>query len=697
MNVRAFGRAVDRSRMLAEERHLSALRDAYERLLRRAGRDAAASLRAQAVTAASDWQPPPDGSLFDANAAETDAAARLRAAHRRIVNQVGEEILASVGLAWNIANPLADELLANAAQRTGVVLGEAVQFILRDTIAQAYADGLAVTDAAALIQDKIAAASPWQAEMLARTDLNGLSNGASVAAARLVGVETKTWLTAADERVRPEHQEANGQTVPIDQPFQVCGEELAFPGDPAGSDGCTCNCRCAVVYTEVTAERSRETREAIMAAATTRAPESVAWVSDIAFEGAATDDGRYMLPNAVSWRELPIPLMAMTETGAGGHEGAFLAGKIIEIERDTETDVDGDPLPEGVVAIRARGVFDVGGENGAEVARIVGEQFVRGVSIDPGLVDTVLRDPETGELFEKRDVTPELMEKWMFGDLQAAFREYVIAGATVCPTPAFADAKIVITASGARRYRPSLWAPLVIEDLAALVASASESPVRPPRDWFLTEELPGPTPLTITDDGRVFGHIALFDSCHTGFPGTCVSPTRSPSNYAYFHVGEVETAEGDCLPVGKLMFGSKHAPIHMARQDAARHYDDHGKVAAFLRVRDGEFGIWVAGALRPGLTEAQLLELRANPPSGDWRPVNRRLDLVALLAVPVPGYPIPRAEAGLVASGDEIQVDALIASPGVIEAGPEVMQAMARAGLCEDTDAAIDALAASVA
>ena len=45
----------------------------------------------------------------------------------------------------------------------------------------------------------------------------------------------------------------------------------------------------------------------------------IRWMSDIAFEGTATDDGRYILPGALDWRELPLTLMALTtnETSSG--------------------------------------------------------------------------------------------------------------------------------------------------------------------------------------------------------------------------------------------------------------------------------------------------------------------------------------------------------------------------------------------
>jgi hypothetical protein len=46
--------------------------------------------------------------------------------------------------------------------------------------------------------------------------------------------------------------------------------------------------------------------------------------------------------------------------------------------------------------------------------------------------------------------------------------------------------------------------------------------------WFRNPHLDGPTPLTVTDDGRVYGHLALWGTCHTGFDGVCIEPPHSP-------------------------------------------------------------------------------------------------------------------------------------------------------------------------
>ncbi|MFE6405112.1 phage minor head protein [Streptomyces alboflavus] len=55
---------------------------------------------------------------------------------------------------------------------------------------------------------------------------------------------TKTWMPRADERVRAEHRQARGQTVPVSEPFEVGGFPLMYPGDPTAPPHLSINCRC---------------------------------------------------------------------------------------------------------------------------------------------------------------------------------------------------------------------------------------------------------------------------------------------------------------------------------------------------------------------------------------------------------------------------------------------------------------------
>jgi hypothetical protein len=63
----------------------------------------------------------------------------------------------------------------------------------------------------------------------------------------------KQWITAEDERVRGPHKEAHLQIRDIGELFEVGGESLMMPRDPAGSPENVINCRCqSVPYIEET-------------------------------------------------------------------------------------------------------------------------------------------------------------------------------------------------------------------------------------------------------------------------------------------------------------------------------------------------------------------------------------------------------------------------------------------------------------
>jgi hypothetical protein len=194
-------------------------------------------------------------------------------------------------------------------------------------------------------------------------------------------------------------------------------------------------------------------------------------------------------------------------------------------------------------------------------------------------------------------------------------------------------------------------------------AAAGFAPVYPPADWFADPELAGPTALTVTRDGRIYGHAALWDSCHVGFPGRCIAPPRSSSGYSHFHLGEISTAEGHEVFVGKITLASGHASTAsgMTEQAARAHYDDTGTVAAYVRAGDDQYGIWLAGSVRSDLPAERLQDLRANPVSGDWR----NGELIAAHCVPTPGFPVPRVASRLAASAAEPPL-ALVVSTGLM-------------------------------
>lgn len=86
---------------------------------------------------------------------------------------------------------------------------------------------------------------------IARTQTTRLENKARIDAysigEKMGYTMVKQWVAVGDDKTREAHLHANGQIVPIDEPFIVDGEELMYPGDPNGSAENIINCRCTMI------------------------------------------------------------------------------------------------------------------------------------------------------------------------------------------------------------------------------------------------------------------------------------------------------------------------------------------------------------------------------------------------------------------------------------------------------------------
>lgn len=84
----------------------------------------------------------------------------------------------------------------------------------------------------------------------ARTAVTGAQNAGrqeSYNRAKEMGLPLrKRWIATKDGRTRHEHALLDGQTVPLDKPFQIDGHKLMFPGDPTGLARLVWNCRCTM-------------------------------------------------------------------------------------------------------------------------------------------------------------------------------------------------------------------------------------------------------------------------------------------------------------------------------------------------------------------------------------------------------------------------------------------------------------------
>ena len=101
------------------------------------------------------------------------------------------------------------------------------------------------------LQTRMSGMNKSSAVRTARTAVTGAQNAGrmdSYVAATKMGIEMeREWVSSLDARTRPEHADADGQVVGVDEPFIVGGEKLMFPGDRGGSGWNIYNCRCTQI------------------------------------------------------------------------------------------------------------------------------------------------------------------------------------------------------------------------------------------------------------------------------------------------------------------------------------------------------------------------------------------------------------------------------------------------------------------
>jgi hypothetical protein len=677
MSIGELNSMVDEATLIILATHEDPLTDLYEQALLRIGRDGARQFLAEqnmeSVVAAA-WTP---GYLATPELSE-DEHDEADAIHQAAADHFALLVLATLGLAV-----ISAELLVQLSAQAGDAISDFALDKLRRIVANSNAEGLTVEQTAERVRDEFTHLAPNEARLLARTQLTQIINeGAIRAAQALARTKTvyKTWNTVGDNRVRAAHATTGGQTVPVNQPFSVGGFLMMYPGDFSAPPHLVYNCRCSLSFTETLSvsasapivleapmsmldqikltNTTNATATSNLAAAVTITVDEehdhaeeltpVPWRGVLTLEKVATSDGRFF--HDWSHRELPLPLNAQT-TIAEGHMGAEVAGRIDRIWKQAASEVEGlEHLGEDAVAVMGEGELTTPfGVN--EIAPMIRDQTLRGVSVDFSVEEMGLRDTETDELVSPDEIDNPL--ELMFGSRYRpeALRS-TIAMATIVGFPAFAGASLTLLASANGQLGQLVtsaygWQIPVEEDDWALIASAA--PLEPPRAWFEDPLLAEPTPLQVTPDGRVFGHLAEWGKCHRGIRDACVIAPHSRSDYAHFHTGALTTDDGD-IRVGRLTVGIPHAPITASKRSAEAHYDNTHAVVAFVRCGEDKHGPWLAGAVKSNATPEQVRDLKANPPSGDWREEEGALELIAALAVPVAGFPI----AAISASGEEI-------------------------------------------
>ena len=138
------------------------------------------------------------------------------------------------------------------AQIVGTTRNQAmsiINLITREAIAEGLGQQATARRLIQAMREQGGTLSRQRAGVIARTETHMAASAAQHEAAGATGLPMrKQWASARGERTRDSHQDADGQTVPLDQPFIVDGEELMYPGDPSGSPETVINCRCVELF-----------------------------------------------------------------------------------------------------------------------------------------------------------------------------------------------------------------------------------------------------------------------------------------------------------------------------------------------------------------------------------------------------------------------------------------------------------------
>ena len=538
-------------------------------------------------------------------------------------------------------------------------------------------------------------------------DSGAVQNNAIVRAAQFGQDEDdpldKVWISTIDGHTRPTHWAADGQRVPLSASFTVGAEQLDYPQDPKGSPGETKNCRCRVgilardeklpdevdrhterldgrdatavhregsqadeiARREVAGNvRARDDQEGIgrvasgapseqeysMADDTTEAETFRTFTAVLAFFGEPTSDSRMLAKKMdLSMRTFPHPLMWCKQTGYG-HEDAFTVGVIENAERKGNKLVGTGYL--------------LNTEEADEAANELGHK-VTSPSVDLADTEWTATDRD-----EKPITYADYEAAYEAGDpikVYTTMTKGELIGSTLVATAAFGDTSLTLT--GKRETRD-----------VALVAAA-EAAFKPrtyPAAFLADPKLTEPTPVTVTEDGHVFGHFACTGTCHRSIQGDCVTPPYNDDFANFLTSPPVLLDDGTTQAVGRLTVGGKHASTarNISSRDAAAHYDNVATCWALVNVGKDEHGWWFSGVLAPWATPEQIEMGLAAPLSGDWRNYGAGLKLTAIHSVNTPGFMIASGAtdnqgrplalvASLAPQADDVQTRSNVAAAGI--------------------------------
>lgn len=179
---------------------------------------------------------------------------------------------------------------------------------------------------------------------------------------------------------------------------------------------------------------------------------------------------------------------------------------------------------------------------------------------------------------------------------------------------------------------------------------------------------------TVTDDGHVYGYLALFNARLIGSGARHKKPPRSRSQYAYANAYTTKCSDGSLVRTGVIAGDGGHRFADGFKPTQAAYADVSKKVANVVYGED-EHGVWFSGALCSHVDDATAQAMRSSGVSGHWeRPAQGKpQELLGACLVNIPGF-AQAADHRIVASASFTPTGGITIAPSMDSAPAEPPQ-----------------------
>lgn len=186
------------------------------------------------------------GQIFDDATWATETYKVIEGLNSDIAAQAIDHVVTTLDHSGDINHALLTSDVQKALSRSALSASKEITATTKTAIGKQLSEGVfkgeAIPDLAKRVRAVFDDAKKSRSELIARTEVNGAFNKATLETAKGLGpavANTKQWLATSDSRTRPEHAAADGQTRGLMEAFNVGGAHLQEPSEP--------RCRCTIL------------------------------------------------------------------------------------------------------------------------------------------------------------------------------------------------------------------------------------------------------------------------------------------------------------------------------------------------------------------------------------------------------------------------------------------------------------------